>query len=115
VQQDITRRTLVASAMAATAESASARHLLAAASWPKVADHALTVVTGNPRERGRRYGKQFGAAMARFLDHEIVTPFSVKVKRDDLLRYAGQCANEIRAKCGPSMPCSSTRPLAKSW
>jgi isopenicillin-N N-acyltransferase-like protein len=97
MQQHITRRTFVASAVAATAGLASPRNLPAAVSWPKVADHTLTVVTGNPRERGRRYGRQFGAAMARFLDHEIVTPFSVKVKRDDMLRYAGQCANEIRA------------------
>jgi isopenicillin-N N-acyltransferase-like protein len=54
-------------------------------------------VTGKPRERGRQYGKQFGAAIARFLDQEIVTPFSRKVTCDDMLRYAGQCAREIRA------------------
>ena len=97
MQQPIRRRTFVASAAAAAAGLASPRHLLAAASWPRVADHALAVVTGKPRERGRRYGKQFGAAIARFLDQEIVTPFSRKVTRDDMLRYAGRCAREIRA------------------
>jgi hypothetical protein len=97
VQQPITRRTFTASVAAAAAELASARHLLAAASWPKVADHTLTVVTGKPRERGRQYGKQFATAIAEFLEKEIVTPFSQKVTRDEMLRYAGQCAKEIRA------------------
>src|SRR6516165_8088833 len=95
MQPPITRRTFVASAAAAAAGLASPQHLLAAASWPKVADHTLTVVTGKPRERGRQYSKQFGAAIAEFLDQEIVTPFSRKVTRDDMLRYAGQCAREM--------------------
>jgi hypothetical protein len=97
MRQPITRRTFVASSAAATAALAWPQHLFAGASWPKVADHTLTVVTGKPRERGRQYGKQFGAAMAQFLDKEIVTPFCEKVTRDDMLRYAGQCAKEIRA------------------
>jgi isopenicillin-N N-acyltransferase-like protein len=57
----------------------------------------LTIVTGEPRQRGRQYGKQFAAAIGKFLDREIVMPFGNRVTRDDMLRYAGQCANEIRA------------------
>jgi hypothetical protein len=73
------------------------RRLLAEASWPKVADHTLTTVAGNPRERGRQYGKQFATAIGEFLDREIVIPFGNKVTRGDMLRYAGQCAKEIHA------------------
>jgi hypothetical protein len=68
----------------------------AQASWPKVADHTLTVVAGTPRERGRQYGKQFATAIGKFLEQEIVIPFGSRVTRDGMLRYAGQCAQEIR-------------------
>jgi isopenicillin-N N-acyltransferase-like protein len=90
----LTRRAL----LAATATGlALPRRLFAEASWPKVADHTLTIVTGKPRERGRQYGQHFAAAIGKFLDREIVTPFSKKATRGDMLRYAGQCAKEIHA------------------
>jgi hypothetical protein len=97
MQQLMTRRAFFTSTAAAAIAPAFPGRLFAEASWPKVPDHTLTVVKGKPRERGRQYGKQFAADLAKFLDKEIVTPFSKRVTRDDMLRYAGQCAKEVRA------------------
>jgi isopenicillin-N N-acyltransferase-like protein len=64
---------------------------------PKVPDHTLTVISGKPRERGKQYGTKFKDAMAAFLDREIYKKFTGDhASRDDLLRYAGQCAKAIK-------------------
>lgn len=64
---------------------------------PAAADHALTVITGKPRERGKQYGRQFKDAIHAFLDKEIYQAFIQKPSpKDDLLRYAGQCGRAIR-------------------
>jgi isopenicillin-N N-acyltransferase like protein len=97
MQLQTTRRAFLASTALAATGLALPRCLFAEASWPKVADHSLTLVTGNPRERGRQYGKQFSDVIAKFLDREIVRPFGKKATRDDMVRYAGQCAKEIRS------------------
>jgi isopenicillin-N N-acyltransferase-like protein len=94
VWQQFTRRKFLG---AAAAGLALPRRSFGNVSWPKVADHALTVVAGKPRERGREYGEQFAPAIAKLLDREIVIPFGNKVTRDEMLRYAGRCAKEIRA------------------
>ena len=65
---------------------------------PVAPDHALTVFSGKPRERGRRYGKLFAEAISRFVEQEIFKKFvTPKTSRDDLLRYAGQCFREVNA------------------
>ncbi|MFO0888073.1 MAG: C45 family peptidase [Isosphaeraceae bacterium] len=57
-------------------------------------------IAGGPRERGRRYGRQFGDAIREFLDREIHRAFGGSAAhREDLLRYAGACAGVIRAEC----------------
>src|SRR5262245_2226086 len=59
----------------------------------------LTVVTGRPRERGRSYGRQFKDEIAAFLDREIYRAFAnaKHPTRDEMLRYAGACAKEVKA------------------
>jgi len=83
--------------------------------------HPLTTISGTPRERGRQYGRAFRDPIRSFLDTEIYQTFTrvssdssaafsdagvygeiyVPPKkpptRDDLLRFAGACAKEIRA------------------
>lgn len=62
-------------------------------------DFPLTVISGKPRERGRAYGKQFKDDVAAFLEKELFRAF-VKPDhptRDDMLRYAGLCAKEIKS------------------
>jgi isopenicillin-N N-acyltransferase-like protein len=64
---------------------------------PKVPDHTLTIISGKPRERGKQYGAKFKDAIADFLDTEIYKPFAkTDAKRQELLRYAGSCATEVK-------------------
>jgi len=61
------------------------------------AGHALTVVEGKPRERGRKYGETFRTEVRSFLEKEILAAFEKKPStKDALLRYAGGCLEEIR-------------------
>jgi isopenicillin-N N-acyltransferase-like protein len=70
---------------------------------PKAPDHTLTVISGKPRERGRQYGKQFKDAIRGFLDREILRPFvSPRSTKEQLLRYAGACGQEI-ARYSPTI------------
>ena len=65
---------------------------------PVAPEHALTVITGTPRERGRKYGRLFADAIRAFLEQEICKKFvAPKTSRDDLLRYASRCFREISA------------------
>ena len=58
----------------------------------------LTVITGNARERGRSYGKQFKDAIAAFVEREVHQAYTGNPSsRQDLLRYAGACAGRIKA------------------
>lgn len=64
---------------------------------PVAPDHALTVISGTARERGRNYGKRFADVIGRFFEEEILKKFvTAKVTRDDLLRYADLCFREVR-------------------
>src|SRR5262249_23483978 len=81
----------VASFDTADGVAAEAREL------PRARDHTLVTIAGTPRERGRLYGKQFKESICSFLDKEILQKFTTpSMSRDDLLRYAGQCARAIR-------------------
>ncbi len=61
---------------------------------------SLTVISGNPRERGRQYGRSFAGAIRAFLDSEIYAPFAGEsIAREGLLRYSGACAAKIAAFC----------------
>ncbi len=63
----------------------------------KAPDHALTVISGRPRARGRQYGARFKDAVGAFLDKEIYDAFANKPSpKDDLYRYAGQCGQAVR-------------------
>ena len=65
---------------------------------PQVADHTLSVITGNARERGRQYARDFSDAIRSFVEREIYQPFiSEKQTKEDTLRYAGACAKEVKA------------------
>ena len=58
------------------------------------------VIAGNPRDRGRAYGRQYAEAIRQFLDREILTPFVSETQtKDSLLRYAGACMDVIRTEC----------------
>jgi|SRR5688572_2884082 len=60
-------------------------------------DHALTVISGKPRERGREYGAKFADAIRSFLENEIYRGYEGKPNpRERMLRYAGACAKAIR-------------------
>jgi hypothetical protein len=59
----------------------------------------LTVIAGKPRERGRQYGERYKGDIRAMIDNEIFKKF-IKEKhptRDDMLRYAGACAKEVKA------------------
>jgi isopenicillin-N N-acyltransferase-like protein len=71
----------------------------AAAEFPKVADHTLTTITGKPRDRGKQYGQKFKETIQSFRDKEVYCFAVNPPSRDDLLRYAGACAKEIKAYC----------------
>jgi isopenicillin-N N-acyltransferase-like protein len=69
---------------------------------PKVPDHQLTVISGKPRERGRRYGRHFKDAIHAFLNKEIHQAFLMKPStREEMLRYAGQCLKVIKSYSSP--------------
>jgi hypothetical protein len=56
-----------------------------------------TVISGTPRERGKKYGALFKDDIAAFLDREIYRAFIEKpAPKDRLLKYAGACADVIR-------------------
>ncbi len=60
-------------------------------------DHQLTVISGRPRSRGLQYGRIFKDRIHAFLDKEIYGTFAKNPpSKDDLLRYAGGCAEQIR-------------------
>jgi hypothetical protein len=59
-----------------------------------------TLIDGNARERGRKYGRLFAEGIKEFLDREILGAFVGKPSsKDDLLRYAGACFKVIQAEC----------------
>src|SRR6516165_5303117 len=62
---------------------------------PKVPDHTLTTIAGKPRDRGKQYGQKFKEAIHSFRDKEVYCLAVNPPSRDDLLRYAGDCAKEI--------------------
>ena len=65
-------------------------------------EHALTVIAGKPRERGRQYGLAFKAGVQDFLEKEIFGPFSGKPNaREAMLRFAGACGRSIGAYSPP--------------
>jgi hypothetical protein len=58
------------------------------------------VITGGPRERGRRYGRRFRDEICEFLDREIYRAFEGSVAaKEELLRYAAACSRVMRAEC----------------
>src|SRR5262245_18473188 len=60
----------------------------------------VVVIQGPPRERGRKYGEHFQAAIHHFLEREIYAAFEKTVfSKDELLRYAGACFQVIREEC----------------
>ncbi len=65
---------------------------------PKAApEHALTVIDGKPRERGRAYGRQFKDGIHAFLEKEIYRAFTGQPSaRDEMLRYAAACGKAVR-------------------
>lgn len=59
-----------------------------------------TVISGNPRERGRQYGRLFADGIAEFLDREIVSALiKTPNQREHAVRYAGACWKVIRTEC----------------
>ena len=65
---------------------------------PPAPDHALTVIAGKPRERGRQYGQTFKDQIGTFLDRMVYhSPYFKNPPRDELLRYAGQCVKEVKS------------------
>jgi isopenicillin-N N-acyltransferase-like protein len=63
---------------------------------PVPPEHTLTVISGKPRERGKQYGQKFKDGIASFLDKEIYRPCAKFASREELLRYAGACAKQIK-------------------
>ena len=78
---------------------------------PRAPDHALTVIRGTPRERGRQYGRTFQAAIESFLDREIYGAFAPPkaATKDAMLRYAARAARRSAA----SRPRSGTS--SRAW
>src|SRR5919108_4646329 len=67
---------------------------------PRPKPHTLTLIAGQPRERGRKYGTRFRDGIRAFLDREIYSAFALPGKRptrDQMLRYAGACAKEVKS------------------
>ena len=59
--------------------------------------YTRTRIEGKPRDRGRQYGKHFHDGIRVFLDKEILRPFVGKPStKDDMLRYAGACGQEVQ-------------------
>src|SRR5262249_43585399 len=96
-RRDFLRQALGGAAVTAALHLDGGVPAFAAVGPSAVSDHTLTVISGKPRERGRQYGRTFKAAIHRFLDREIVKRFTTPaIRRDDLLRYAGQCVRAIK-------------------
>ena len=95
----LSRRHFIQRAAACGVAASLCRPLLAdEAATPRAPEHTLTVISGGPRERGRQYGRQFKDAIAAFLEREIFQPFVFQSQaREDVLRYAGACAEEIKS------------------
>jgi hypothetical protein len=95
----LTRRELLHRASAATTGLALLPSLPARAetSPSKVPTFTKTIIDGKPRERGRRYGKEFSDGIRAFLDQEIWKPFIGKpATREEMVRYAAACGLEIK-------------------
>jgi len=59
--------------------------------------HTLTVIAGQPRERGKLYGEKFKEGIDTFLNREIYAAFEGKPSlKDQMLRYADACGKEVR-------------------
>jgi hypothetical protein len=85
------RRTAAGVAVLALSRAAAANE----GSSPR--DHALTVIAGKPRERGRQYGEKFQDAIREFLDRQIYAAFADDPStKAAMLRYAGQCLKPIK-------------------
>ena len=65
---------------------------------PRDLAHTLSVVEGNPRERGRAYGAQVKDAMRAFLEREIYASFDGRPNtRETMLRFAAACGKAVKA------------------
>jgi isopenicillin-N N-acyltransferase-like protein len=68
------------------------------ADGPAIREHSLTVISGQPRERGRSYGTRFREQIRAFLNREIYQAFNNRpATRADMHRYAAACAGRIKA------------------
>jgi len=97
MNEAIPRRQFLGQAMLGGAALSLATHVRAE---PKKApEFSLTVISGKPRERGRRYGERYKNAIRSMIDREIYERLVPKTHptRDGMLRYAGACAKEIKA------------------
>jgi hypothetical protein len=95
----LTRREFLHRASATTTGLALLPSLPARAetSPSKVPPFTKTIIDGKPRERGRRYGKEFSNGVRAFLDKEIWKPFTGKpATREEMVRYAAACGLEIK-------------------
>ena len=90
---EMNRREFVARTVSQASCAAGLGISLAAASenLPKVPAHGLTLISGKPRERGRRYGSVFSDDIRKFLNREIYQLTEKSFRRDQLLRYAAAC------------------------
>src|SRR5688572_31563133 len=69
----------------------------ASAEPPPAREHGLTVISGNPRERGRTYGQAFCPQIQAFLNTEIYQAFNNHpATREEMRRYAAACAEQIK-------------------
>src|SRR5262249_19844558 len=71
------------------------QRLLAKENQPRF---TLTTIAGKPRERGRQYGERYKGYIRAMIDREIYDRL-VRPRqhtKDDLLRYAGTCAREVK-------------------
>jgi isopenicillin-N N-acyltransferase-like protein len=62
----------------------------------------LETFGGKPRERGLTYGKKYRDAIQEFLNKELYSAFhNGPASKDDLLRYAGDCAHSVKTYSRP--------------
>lgn len=62
----------------------------------EIAPHTLTVISGSPAERGRKYGQLFQKPIAAFLEKDIETAFVGKPStRDQMRDYSRRCADVV--------------------
>jgi len=74
------------------------REMALASEPPRDVPYPLTIIEGPPHQRGRQYGQAFAQGIRDFLQREIYVPFGTdQAQREELLRYAGECAKEIAA------------------